>query len=201
MRLIRWKTLSSEVFFINLMKFFSMQKYYLGYKLTLVALMAVSLYSCRPVENGIDNNQVIKKPYTLYACDTLGTLYNSNDGVDYKDIVFTADGYPSRAIATSGDYLLWVKSNSFVSDNDGQNFNPTHNGNVVNQAAFDNSLLLNVPNLQRVYMSSTQGPGGCIYSDSNGKRNTWVIDTKFEPGVSGVQFTSFTLLPKGTVVA
>lgn len=182
------------------MKFFSMQRLYTGCKLTVAVMMAVSLYSCRPTENGIDNNQVKKKPYTLYACDTLGTLYNSNDGVDYKDIVFTADGYPSRAIHNSGDNLLWVKANSFVSENNGKNFNPTHGTPVVSPVAFDNSMIQDVPAFHRVYMSSTQGAGGCVYSDSNGRRNTWRIDDKFDAGVS-VKFTSFTLLPKGTVVA
>src|SRR5690606_5567288 len=127
---------------------------------------------CKKSE-GIDNNNVIRTPYSLYFSDVNGALHNTNDGSRFK-FVFQGDGYVPRAVATSGTNILWIKRNLHLSTNNGSNFNPS-NYNVPDQVR-GSSILLDAPDHGRVYMISTSAGGnGIEYSEDNGI--LWKDDT------------------------
>lgn len=186
-------------FFINLVKILSMQKFRLLYTIAALAALSLGIQGCKKL-NGIDNNAVIEKPYGLFVIDTVGAMYNTNDGVTYKEILFPPDGFPTRSFITAGENILWVKGNTHLSDNNAQNFNPTNL--QTNPQAFEKSMIFYVESWDRVYLSSTSGRLGCMFSDSKGELNSWQPDTKFDPNlIDPVSFTSFTQLKKGTVIA
>ncbi|MES2701214.1 MAG: hypothetical protein V4649_01165 [Bacteroidota bacterium] len=113
----------------------------------LCAIVALGgFFSCNRI-NGIDNNQVIQTPYSLYFSDSSGALYNSTDGSTFS-VVFPADGQPCRAIATAGMNILWLKRGLYVSSNNGRNFNNSYSYDSLRQDVFRypcvaDSLLLN----------------------------------------------------------
>jgi len=137
------------------------------------AVGALLIQGCRK-ENGIDNNNVIRTPYALYFANSEGALFNSNDGVGYK-IIFPPDGYVQRSIITSGSNLLFIKRNVHLSTDNGENFNPTDLS--VNPASSDQSLALDVPGHNRLYLASTRGYG-VIFSEDNGRN--WETDTAWD---------------------
>lgn len=171
------------------------------YKLALVAFSALVIQSCGKREPlVVDNGQIIIKPYSLYIVDTFGQITNTNDGNTYRT-VFDPSGLPGRAIATSGENVIWAQSNGLWSldhkDNTTLQFNPIRID--ISPIAFNQSMVLDVPDQHRIYMAGNQGKG-VIYSDSNGKANTWKVDNAFSPTLSGsVLMTSFALLDDGAV--
>lgn len=172
-------------------------------KLAVAVLFASVLYSCGPIENGIDNNQVITKPYTLYVGDSSGALMHTNNGVDFSIVGEYVDGFPTRALATSGNNILFVKGHAFVSEDFGANFNPINlspNPDLTRRQ----SMVLTVDDYdQRVYMASGETQGnGIMYSDDHGSRRSWRVENHFDPELTGtIYVTSFTQLSKGTVFA
>jgi hypothetical protein len=109
------------------------------------------------------------------------------------------------------NFIIAVASDAFVAagkelkGGDNYNFNSISDGFGV-QAASNTpwqSMLLNVPDHDRVYMAGNV-PGGVIYSDSSGKRNTWQKDPNWAPALVGnlpsISVTSFTLLADGTLI-
>lgn len=180
------------------------------YKLAVVAFTAVAFASCSK-ENGINNTTVIATPYSLYYCDSAGSLWNTNDGIYFKESVFPADGVPSLAIATAGPNLIWIKSGvpvgkitAHVSTNEGRNFNPSYT--PINPACFDQSCVMYVRSQNRVYLATGDGTNsGVMFNAFNGEVNAaenknWVNDPDM-PATSGVLITSFTELKNGTLVA
>ncbi len=164
------------------------------YKLAFVLLFAAALPGCRK-ENGIDNNNVVKRPYSLYFADMHGSLYNTSTGEGESfDLVFPPDGYNPRAILVSGPNLLWVKRNVHLSENNGVNFNPVDSS--VTQLAPWQSLILRVPGHNRIYLCA-----GLVFglkmSEDNGK--TWHVDTLWN--ISGdpalTHITSLAVLTNG----
>ena len=146
---------------------------------------------CRK-ENAIVNNNVIRTPYGVYIADQQGALYNTNDGEKYKTL-FTPDGIAPRAITISGNNIIWVKRNLHVSQDNGQNFNPTNY--TVAPLAKGQNLILNVPSMERVYLASTKGLG-VEYSTDNGI--TWESDNSIGQGSpSPMTPQSFTQLKNG----
>lgn len=137
------------------------------------AFGALLMQGCRK-ENGIDNNNVIRTPYALYFANSEGALFNTNDGVGYK-VIFPPDGYVQRSIITSGSNLLFIKRNVHLSTDNGDNFNPTDLS--VNPTAADQSLALDVPGHNRLYLSSIRGYG-LLYSEDHGKN--WQTDTAWD---------------------
>ncbi len=180
-----------------------MQKPYFLHKLILGSVLFATLAGCRK-ENGIDNNSVIETPYGLYASDALGTLYNTNNGDFYK-LNFPTDGYPMRAITTSGKNILFIKSNTHISTNNGKNFNYTEK--AVTKFANWQSMILDVPSENKLYLAiePTIPPGAASsikVSTDNGV--TWADDNNWDPslsGVSGFKITSFTQLANGILFA
>jgi len=180
----------------------------------LLSLLAVGIYSCKKTE-GIDNNNVILTPYSLYFADSSGALYKTNDGRTYAGVVFPPDGRNSRALTASGGNLLWAKSNLYVSSNDGKNFNLTYDtltsfpNYTCTGAAIDmnQSMLVNLPKWDnRVYTtSSATRPGnwmGLVYSTNNGAARTWYFDGAYDTvgvGVLPVRMKSLTMLANGTL--
>jgi len=198
-----------------------MRNLYSIYTIALLAIFWIALDSCNKRVDGIDNNVVIETPYTLYFCDSSGALYNTNDGIGVKKMVFTADGSLPRAICLSGTDILWVKMGMYISQNNGQNFNscayfdPAHTPNNpilffdINPASLNQSLVLNSQDENLVYVcTSTPRAGsvpgiGVAYSNQNGNAFTWVIDTNynnFPLSTSNVAISSLTELANNTIV-
>lgn len=157
-----------------------------GYKLALIGLLSVAFGSCER-SNGIVNNNVIIKPFGLFVSDNAGLLYNSNDGSDYS-LYWTKsnDGVPMRAITTAANNVIFVKGNAFVSTDDGKQFNSMDPSGLTQPApmglALNQSMIIYPRGFERVYMAGNVG-GGLMYSDSNGKINTWRADGNVEPAL------------------
>lgn len=137
------------------------------------AIGGIFLQSCKK-ENGIDNNNIIRTPYGLYFADNEGAMFNTNDGISVKKI-FNTDGYIQRSIVTSGSNVLFVKRNLHLSTDNGDNFNPTET--TVNPLALWQSVMLDVPGHDRLYLCSTSGYG-VKFSEDHGK--TWVTDSEWD---------------------
>ena len=138
-------------------------------KLSLITLLAIATQGCKK-ENGIDNNNVIKRPYALYASDKAGNVFKSNNGENYSTI-FPGDGTPLRAIVTSKMNIILAKDQSlFISKNDGKSFNPILKGVVTVPANIKwANFILDVPQLNRVYVSNlSSGTGKIALSPENG---------------------------------
>lgn len=174
-----------------------------------VALAALAFQGCKK-SNGIDNNQVITKPYTLHFVDTSGEIYYTNDGQTVRPLN-TGDGFSVETITTSGEYILFRKQNStilFASDGgekENVNFNPVFT--TINPAGFGQSVVLHVENyndtgaaiLDRIYVVSDQEKGLAI-NDSNGRTSTpWFYDT--DPNLPAGGFTSLAQIETGQIFA
>lgn len=147
-------------------------------KLSIIALMAIASQSCKK-ENGIDNNNVIQRPYALYVSDSNGNIYKTNDGDNYKTI-FPGDGNPLRAITTSKQNILFVKDMTlFLSTNEGKAFNPIKQTLVqVPSSIRWQNFILDIPQLNRVYITNSLGIIGKIsQSPQNGVY--FELDTSF----------------------
>lgn len=173
-----------------------------SYKLLVVALLAFTSQSCKKT-NGIDNNQVITKPYTLYVVDSSGVVFNTNDGKTFRRASLTADGIPTASLITSGKSILFIKdtkSNIFMSDDEGDNFNPVYN--PLSAAAFGQNMMINLHKFgivdDRIY-ATTGGGTGVVYNDSNGKKTAWKTDNSAV--LTGANVTSYTRLQGGLLIA
>ncbi len=101
-----------------------MQKGFLPSILLASLISLTALQGCKKESAlGIDNDKVVKTPYSLYAANSEGWLINTNDGEHYNSI-FPPDGYAPRSIITAGENLLFLKENLHMSQNNGKNFNP-----------------------------------------------------------------------------
>lgn len=187
------------------MKICSMDNRKVIYKLGIVLGLAFSAGACKPTYDEIDNNNVISKPYVLYAADTFGAIYKTNDGLSFQN-VFGADNYPVSAMVTSGQNMLYIKKNVHIIENLGQgvnNTNPTFIS-ASSLAAFGESIIINVPKFNnRVYLGGV-GASGLKYNDSNGRPgisfSNWKDDN--DPHFpAGNVITSLTLLDNGTLIA
>lgn len=130
--------------------------------------------SCKK-ENGIDNENELQTPYGVYFLDHEGTLYNTSNGQDYRTI-FSPDGYAIRSIVTTGENILMVKIRTFLSEDNGLNFNPTDSSCDTNIAPWQ-SVMLDLQDDSRVYLVSNK-TNGIIYSDDKGK--TWTVDNNWD---------------------
>lgn len=174
-----------------------------------VALAAFSLQSCDK-SNGIDNNQVITKPYTVHFVDTSGQIYYTNDGETVRPLT-TSDGFAVSAIETSGPNILFRKENStilFASDGGEKkytNFNPTFTD--INPASFGQSVVLQLENYNdtgaevsdRIYVVTAQN-NGIAFNDSNASVGAqWFYETN--SGLPSGGFTSLAQVTSGQVFA
>jgi hypothetical protein len=142
---------------------------------------------------GIDNDKVIKTPYSLYAANKDGWLIHTNDGEHYTNI-FPPDGYAPGQIATSGNNLLLLKKNLHLSENNGKNFNPVFYS--ARQFPWQN-MIYDCRAHNRLYISSTTGRGVSFSSDHG---LTWVDDEAWEEGLpAGFEVSSFSSLGNGVL--
>jgi hypothetical protein len=188
------------------MKFsLQMRNFSVVYKLAAVALLAFTAQGCKKRMNGIDNNQIVSKPYSLFIADSSGRLEFTNDGKLFKT-AFGAQGVNHvRSMTFSKNNFIWVLThNAHVAEDkelfggDNFNFNPINLG--VTPLATWQSMMLDVPDHGRVYLAGNSG-FGVIYSDSNGKRNSWKVDGNFASNIAApVTITSFTQLKDGTLI-
>jgi len=160
-------------------------------------LSLAALEGCKKESSiGIDNDKVVKTPYSLYVADNNGWLLNSTDGERYSGI-FPPDGYPPSLIVTSGDNLLVLKENLHMSTNNGKNFNPVYT-NVKKfpwQTMAYNSYQQNI-----LYITSKTAARGVAMSKDNGK--TWQDDLGWDDNVPpGFEISSFSGLANGHVFA
>lgn len=190
------------------------------YLFSICVLAAIALggaYSCKRT-TGIDNNNVIVTPFSLYFSDTAGALYYTNDGRNYDGFVFPPDGRPCRALTTSVYNVLWAKNNLYYSQNNGKNFNHTYDTlssfptTLCDGQAMDlnQTMLLTVTKWNnRVYAcANSDNPSnylGLIVSDYFGNPKTWGYDAVFDTaggmGAIPVRMTSLTFLANGTMCA
>jgi hypothetical protein len=156
----------------------------------------LSVQSCKKENNlGIDNDKVIKTPYSLYAATDQGWMLNTTDGHTYNSI-FPADGFAPLAIVTSGPNLMFVKNNLHLSDNNGKNFNPVYY-NVRHQPW--QQMIVDAPKQGRMYITSTSGRG-IAYSEDRGK--TWVDEDKWHSSIpTNLKVNSFAATADGAVYA
>lgn len=168
----------------------------------LAAVAALFVMGCKR-EAPDFNNQIINKPYSLYLVDSFGEVYLTNDGEKFQTL-FSPQGEPGRAIATSGENVIWAqRSNGFwardTGDIDKLQFNPIRM--AISAVAFNQSMVLNVPDHKMIYMASNLGRG-VIFSDSNGVDGTWRVDNSWDQAITGdILITSFTQLDNGKVIA
>lgn len=203
-----------------------MRKSFLFLILGFVAVALVTTYSCTKRVNGINNDQVVETPYSLFFSDTAGTLYSTNDGKTAK-IIFKADGYPCRAICTDNGNILWAKKNLYISSN-GKNFNHAYdsitsynfmacNGLWLN---LNQSMIIDIPDwgmsfVASDYASVTNYIGVAFSLNQGGIRGSWWNDIPDTPVFVGdpvamgffgtppfeVRVTSFSLLKNGVLCA
>lgn len=162
-------------------------------KLALAGFMALTLHSCKK-ENGIDNNNVVQRPYALYAVDSFGYIYHSNDGNEYET-VFPGDGTPLRALTVIKNKIFIVKGDLVLySTNEGRNFNPIEKGLVNVPKNIPNAnFILSVPSLDRVYITNFLSIRGKI-SQSPYENNDFayfLIDSSFTDADTPFQVQSF----------
>lgn len=184
--------------FYKIGKIFSMNSNSIVHRLAVLALFALAMQSCVKRTNGIDNNQVITKPYSLYVADTLGGIHNSNDGITWKNMVFSVGSVPTRAIVTADSNVIWIGAIGayYSPDFDGRyQFNVATTN--INLNAYGQSSILYARSFKRVFLAG-DNPGGVLYSDSSGKPSTWKSDTS--PALTGASVTSYTQLKSGNVV-
>lgn len=179
------------------MKIFSMGNRTIIYSMGVVAAMALTFQSCKPKINEIDNNQVISKPYSLYVGDSSGTILNTNEGFNYKYVVFNG-GIPTTSIITAGNNILFYQYNLHIIENSltGNNSNPTYTDVGF---GFEQSIMHYWARYKRVYVISALGKG-MVYNDDFGEVNKWRPVTD-ENVPAGTQITSFTELKSGKLIA
>lgn len=177
-----------------------------------VAIVA-GVYSCKKT-TGIDNNNVITTPFSLYFSDQGGTLYHSNDGRTYTGTGFPPDGKPCRSLVTSGNNILWAKTHLYYSNNNGKNFNLTYdtlvsfptglcNGDTMN---LNQSMMITIPQWDNRVYTVSQSPDasrnwlGVVGSGNFGNPKTWGLDGAYdtvEVGKMPVRMFSYTFLASG----
>jgi hypothetical protein len=178
------------------------------YTVAIASAMTIAFIGCKPKYSEIDNNQVISKPYVLYAGDSLGgNIYKSNDGFTYQTVI-AGEGYPAFSIVTSGQNMLFIKKNvHYVVNPQSEglsNSNPSLPLPAGPPPGSERSIMISIPQWgNRVYLGGI-GPKGLMRNDSNGV-----------PGVGGINWrpvadtfmatpgliTSMTFLDEGSLIA
>jgi len=165
---------------------------------SLFAIGAASLLaftSCEKNSNlGLDNDSVIKTPYSLYAAKSDGTIIQSTTGESFN-FVFPPDGYGPTQIVTSGNNLLIVKDFLHMSTNNGISFNPVFT--KLRKFKWQSMIYNHVP-FGKLFVTSTEGRG-VFFSKDNGA--TWEEDL-FVAGLPNLyQVSSFAGLDNGNLYA
>jgi photosystem II stability/assembly factor-like uncharacterized protein len=173
-----------------------MQKGFLPSVLLASLVSLVALQGCKKEDSlGLDNDKVVKAPYSLYAANDEGWLVHSNDGEQYSSI-FPPDGYAPGLIVTSGNNLLFLKENLHLSKNNGRNFNPVN----MDVKKFPwQTMAYDFLAHKRIYITS-QLYRGVAYSQDNGE--TWQVDSVWAPNLPpAFEVSSFSGLGNGVLFA
>jgi hypothetical protein len=173
-----------------------MQKGFLPSVLLASLVSLVALQGCKKESAlGIDNDKVVKTPYSLYAANSEGWLINSNDGETYSSI-FPPDGYAPRAIVTAGENLLFLKQNLHMSSNNGRNFNPVYTN--VKKFPWQTSIYYALGQ-NSLYVTSNSGKGIAVSTD---KGKSFQDDIAWEADIPPVfDISSFSALGNNVMFA
>jgi len=173
-----------------------MQKGLLPKLLLLSAVSLTVFQSCKKESAlGIDNNKVVKTPYSLYAANEQGWLITTTDGEQYRSI-FPPDGYEVHSILTSGNNLLMLKQNLHLSSNEGKNFNPVYT--QVKHFPWK-SMIYDFPAHNAIYITSYQHKGVAVSKDQG---KTWMADSAFAQGIpTNFEISSFAGLASNKIFA
>lgn len=154
-------------------------------------LISMGLWTGCKKDNGlgVDNDRVIRTPYSLYATNIEGTLVNSTDGTTFNSI-FPPDGYAPHLLLTAGPNLLMLKENLHLSENDGRNFNPVYR--AVRKFPWQSMAHYAEPH-GRIYITSTEGAGVAFSADQG---LTWEVDSLLS---GSAEISSFASLGNGVV--
>lgn len=173
-----------------------MQKGFLPSVLFASLISLTALQGCKKESAlGIDNDKVVKTPYSLYAANSEGWLINTNDGETYASI-FPPDGYAPSAIVTAGENLLFLKQNLHMSSNNGKNFNPVYTN--VKKFPWQSSLCYS-RGQDRLYVTSNSGKGIAVSSD---KGQLFQDDIAWDADIPPVfEISSFASLSNGITFA
>jgi len=191
---------------------------YLTITIGIFVVLVSGVLSCTRV-NGINNDQVIETPFSVFFADSSGSVYSSNDGANINKQIFEADRYPCRAITVAYNNILFVKQNLYISTNNGVSFNHSYDSvasypeYACNNYPFDlnQSMLVNVPGWNHVYVTNDDiDPNnfmGLCYNLFGGDQGDWYLDTPDSTGYIGnlspapyiIRITSLTLLPDDTL--
>lgn len=169
-----------------------MQKGFLPSLLLLSMVSFTVLQGCKKESAlGIDNNKVVKTPFSLYASNKEGWLVKTTDGEQYTSI-FPPDGYPAHSIITSGTNLLFLKENLHLSENEGRNFNPV----FMDAKKFPwKSMLYDFPAQNSMYITTNLHKGVAVSKDQG---KTWMADSAFAAGIPAQsEISSFSGLGNG----
>lgn len=160
----------------------------------LIILVISTQFACTKVSNiSIDNDNLVRTPYSLYTSNLNGAMFNTNNGDEYK-MIFPADGSAMKAIITCKTNLLFIKENLHFSENNGKNFFMVYN--KVNPQPWQEQIV-DVPLQNRMYVASTEGQG-VAFSADNGK--TWQRDDSFNALMPpNYDVTSFAAMNDGSV--
>lgn len=166
-----------------------MQKGFLPSVLLASLISLTALQGCKKESAlGIDNDKVVKTPYSFYAANSEGWLINTNDGETFSSI-FPPDGYAPSAILTAGKNLLFLKQNLHMSTNNGKNFNPVFTN--VKKFPWQSSIYYCMGQ-DRVYTTSNAGNGIALSSD---KGQSFQEDVNWDAGIPPVfEISSFAAL-------
>lgn len=172
--------------------------------LAVAVALSATLQSCKR-ENGIDNNNVLQVPYSLYAADAQGGILKTNDGEVFTSTL-PGDGRPVRALATSKTNVLLVKDSLFfVSKDNGYSFLPftIDKYRVLPGIYWQQFFLLNTKKDNRIYLPTYLSRYGTniVFSDDNGSERYFQTDTLWNKSGSDTAagFTSFTETDNGYV--
>ena len=156
--------------------------------LSLLVIIFAAINSCTKKISGINNNQVVETPFSLFFSDTSGALYSSNDGTHIRSTLFKADGFPSVAICVAGPNIFFGKDNLYYSINNGINFNHTFDsfgyypGVACNglPIGLNQSSMIEISSWNRIYTVSNEwfpsNDLGLRYSLSQGIQGTWYTE-------------------------
>jgi hypothetical protein len=168
--------------------------------LTVCSFLMLGMSACNKY-NGIVDDNVVVRPYSLYVADTSGTVMLTNDGDTYK-VIFPGDGVAPRYLFARDSNLIMVKAAPYISRNEGRQFNPL-NGLIVSPDARYSGMALHEANQQRIYFAGMDGSLGIVYSEDNGV--TWKSETNYTPtsgwGGTTSEVTSYAQLESGVVFA
>lgn len=146
---------------------------------------------------GIDNDRVIKTPYSVYAANIGGQIITTTDGINFQDL-FPPDGRYVNAMITAGENLLVLKQNLSLAKNRSQNFNLSFD--KINHFPWQ-TIVYNYRTFERLYATSTKGKG-IYFSEDNGiswaEDKKWVDDDLLPPSF---EISSFSGLTSGKLFA